>query len=172
MAETNEQESQTEEQEQQSPEKKQFMATYVYTKDVSFETPNSPRIFIDYEGEWKPDIETSMGNRVVRFGEDTHEVTLTITLTAKIHGKTAYLAEVHQAGLFKIRGYSKAELGELLGSYCPNLLFPFAREVIANLVVKGGFRQLLLGPVNFDTLYHDHLKEMYEKGQASSELDS
>lgn len=172
MAEPNEQQPQANEQEQQSSQQKQFVATYVYTKDVSFETPNSPQIFLENSGQWNPDIETGLSNRVVKVGEDTHEVTLTITVTAKHGDKTVYLAEVHQAGLFTIKGYSKTELSELLGSYCPNVLFPFAREVIANLVVKGGFRQILLGPVNFEALYHEHLKDMYEKQQSPSELDS
>lgn len=174
MAESNDnpQQPQTTEENPQAPPQKQFVATHVYTKDVSFEMPDIPPMFIDDNEQWEPKIESSLGNRVIRFNEGLHEVTLTVTVTAKLKDKTAYLAEVHQAGLFKIQGFTQAEVGELLGNHCPNLLFPFAREVIANLVVKGGFPPLLLRPVNFNAIYQDRLKELKEQQQSRSEADS
>ena len=86
-------------------------------------------------------------------------MSLTITVTVKISESTAYLVEVNQAGIFSIAGFSEQELGPMLGSFCPNILFPYAREVVSDLVNKGGFPQLILAPVNFDALYVQHLQQ-------------
>lgn len=137
---------QTSEQGQQA----QFVIQKIYVKDLSFETPNSPRIFTQ---EWKPELNLQLSNENQRVAENIHEVVLSLTVTAKLGDQTAFLAEVHQAGIFMLNGYSDENLGSLLGSYCPNILFPFAREVVADLVTKGGFPPLLLAPVNFDALY-------------------
>lgn len=147
---------------------KRFAIRKIYIKDVSFETPNSPQILT--AEKWAPDVEISLGNRAITLGDNLHEVTLTVTVTAKLEDKTAYLVEVQQAGLFQATGYEPGELHELLGSYCPGLLFPFIREMVANLVVKGGFPQLLLAPVNFDALYAQHLQGLQQRdNQAQAE---
>ena len=96
---------------------------------------------------------------------DTYEVVLSVTATTKTEDKTAFIVEVQQAGLFGVKGFPEAELGPLLGAYCPNLLFPYAREVVSDLVTKGSFPQLLLTPVNFDALYAQHLEQLKAGGQ-------
>lgn len=130
----------------------QFGIQKVYVKDTSFEAPNSPGIF--GEGQtWEPDINVNLNNSSTPMGNDMFEVTLTLTVTAKLGDKTAFLAEVQQAGIFGIRGAPEDQMGPILGSYCPNILFPFARQAIANLVAQGGFPALLLSPINFEALY-------------------
>ncbi|MFW5427131.1 MAG: protein-export chaperone SecB [Methylophagaceae bacterium] len=133
-----------------------FVIQKIYTKDISFETPNSPEIFRD---EWKPQLDLQLGNEYTRIDDDNHEITLTVTVTAKVEDKVAFLAEVKQAGIFSLTGYSDQEMGPLVGSYCPNTLFPFAREVISDIVLKGGFPQLVLAPVNFDALYMNQIEQ-------------
>jgi preprotein translocase subunit SecB len=133
------------------PETQQhFEIQRVYLKDVSFEAPNSPHMFVQ---EWTPETKLQLSTTFVRLGENMHEVALSVTVTTTVGEKTAYLAEVKQAGAFAIRGFADAQLNQLLGSYCPNVLFPFAREAIAELITKGGYPQLLLAPINFDAVY-------------------
>ncbi|MBF0263707.1 MAG: protein-export chaperone SecB [Gammaproteobacteria bacterium] len=135
----------------------QFAIQKIYIKDVSFETPNSPQIFTEKK---QPEINVDLNTSVNVLNEgDIYEVVLRITVTAKIDENTAFLAEVHQAGIFNITGFEKPNLDAMLGSYCPNLLFPFAREAISDLVTKGGFPQLLLQPVNFDAMYAQHIQQ-------------
>ncbi|NQY27274.1 MAG: protein-export chaperone SecB [Piscirickettsiaceae bacterium] len=142
-----------------------FVIQKIYTKDISFETPNSPEIFRE---EWKPELDLQLGNEYVRIDDDNHEITLTVTVTAKVDDKVAFLVEVKQAGVFSLTGYSDQEMGPLVGSYCPNTLFPFAREVISDVVLKGGFPQLVLAPVNFDALYMNQI-EQGKKAAAAKE---
>ena len=133
-----------------------FVIQKIYTKDISFETPNTPDIFRE---EWKPELDLQLGNEYARIDDDNHEITLTVTVTAKVGDKVAFLVEVKQAGVFSLTGYSDQEMGPLVGSYCPNTLFPFAREVISDIVLKGGFPQLVLAPVNFDALYMNQIEQ-------------
>ena len=133
-----------------------FVIQKIYTKDISFETPNSPAIFRE---EWKPELDLQLGNEYARIDDDNHEITLTVTVTAKVGDNVAFLVEVKQAGVFSLTGYSDQEMGPLVGSYCPNTLFPFAREVISDIVLKGGFPQLVLAPVNFDALYMNQIEQ-------------
>jgi preprotein translocase subunit SecB len=135
---------------------KQFAIQKIYTKDISFETPNAPGIFTQ---KWEPALEFNLGTQVAPLENSVFEVSLTITVTVKISESTAYLVEVNQAGIFSIAGFSEQELGPMLGSFCPNILFPYAREVVSDLVNKGGFPQLILAPVNFDALYVQHLQQ-------------
>jgi len=134
----------TEQQEQQ------FIIQRIYIKDVSFEAPNSPGIFTQ---EWNPDTNLDLNTQVNTLADDNHEVELSITITVKSNDKTAFLVEVTQAGVFFITGYNPEQLNHLLAAYCPNILFPYAREVIASLVSKGSFPELHLSPINFDALY-------------------
>ena len=133
-----------------------FIIQKIYTKDVSFESPNSPEIFRE---EWKPKLDLQLGNEYKRIDEDNHEIILSVTVTAKVGDKTAFLVEVKQAGIFTLTGYSNEEMGPLVGSYCPNTLFPFVREVVSDVVTKGGFPQLVLSPVNFDAMYAHQLEQ-------------
>lgn len=128
----------------------------VYLKDVSLETPNSPQIFS--ERQWQPAVNLQINSASAVLSENVHEVVLKLTVTAKLGDKTAYLVEIQQAGVFLLGGFPKEKLGPVLGAFCPNILFPFAREAIASLVSKGGFPPLLLNPVNFDALYLQHLQ--------------
>ena len=127
----------------------------IYLKDCSFETPNSPRIF---SKEWEPEVSLELRNTAKKLSQDMHEVVLSLTVTAKLAEKTAYLVEVQQAGIFLIQGFNEADLNAMVGSYCPNLLFPYAREAVSNFVSKGGFPSFYLAPVNFDALYTQHVE--------------
>ena len=138
---------------------RQFSIQRIYTKDVSFETPNTPEIFMQ---EWKPQINVNLNNAVKDLGEGNIEVSLTTTVTATLGDKTAFLAEVTQAGIFLARGIPEEEMGPLLGIYCPNVLFPYVREVISDLITRGSFPQFLLAPVNFEALYAQQMQQKAE----------
>ncbi|OUR65657.1 protein-export chaperone SecB [Methylophaga sp. 42_25_T18] len=142
-----------------------FVIQKIYTKDVSFESPNSPDIFRE---EWKPKLDLQLGNEYRRIDEDNHEIILSVTVTAKVGDKTAFLVEVKQAGIFSLTGYSDEEMGPLIGSYCPNTLFPFVREVVSDVVTKGGFPQLVLSPVNFDAMYMHQKEQAIAQAQAQA----
>ena len=143
-----------------------FVIQKIYTKDVSFESPNSPDIFRE---EWKPKLDLQLGNEYRRIDEDNHEIILSVTVTAKVGDKTAFLVEVKQAGIFSLTGYSDEEMGPLVGSYCPNTLFPFVREVVSDVVTKGGFPQLVLSPVNFDAMYMHQMEQAKAQAAAAAE---
>jgi preprotein translocase subunit SecB len=135
---------------------KQFVIQKIYIKDVSFETPNSPVIFTQ---KWEPKVEFNLASNAQALEDGLYEVSLTVTVTVKLEDKTAYLVEATQAGVFTIMGFEEQELSPMIGSYCPTILFPFAREAVSDLVVKGGFPPMLLAPVNFDALYMQHLQQ-------------
>lgn len=123
----------------------------VYLKDCSYESPNGPRL-PNNQG-WEPKFQLNMNTGAEEIGPDVREVLLTITLEAKQGDATLYLVEVKQAGVFSISGASTDDLKRLIGSFCPSVLFPYAREVISDLIVKGGFPNFLLPLVNFDALF-------------------
>jgi preprotein translocase subunit SecB len=129
----------------------QFSIQKLYLKDVSFESPNVPAVFAD--GDWQPEVNIQLNSSNKSIGQDTFEVDLKITVTAKQQKKTAFLVELTQSGIFTIAGFDQDNLRGMLGAFCPETLFPFAREAIAELVSKGGFPPLLLAPVNFNALY-------------------
>ena len=141
--------------EEQVATEKQFSIQKIYTKDMSFETPNSPQIFTE---QWEPSVDFNLGSNVQPLENGLYEVALAVTITVKSGEKIAYLVEVNQAGIFTLAGFSDEEMGPMVGSFCPNILFPYAREAITDLVTKGGFPQLLLAPVNFDALYAQHIQ--------------
>lgn len=143
--------------ENEQQNERQFVVHRIYTKDLSYEAPNAPDIF---RQEWQPKHELNLNTKVDKLGDDTFEVVLSVTTTTKIGDKTAMIVEVHLAGLFGIQGFPDDELAQLLGAYCPNLLFPYVREVVSDLVTKGSFPQLVLQPVNFDALFAQHQKQM------------
>lgn len=134
----------------------------IYLKDVSFEAPNSPEIF---KTQFQPEIQMNLNIETHLLEENVYEVVLSVTVTAKAGEKSAFLVELQQAGVFTLRGFSDENLGPMLGIYCPNVLFPYARESVAGLVSKGGFPQLLLEPVNFEALYSQHLQEQQDSAQ-------
>jgi preprotein translocase subunit SecB len=143
----------------------QFSIQKIYVKDISFETPNSPDTF---RMEWRPDVDIQLQNEAKVIEADLIEVVLRITVTANIGDKAAFLVEVNQAGIFHIKGPSKQEMEPILGSYCPSILFPYARELISDLVTRGGFPQFLLAPVNFDALLAKHLQEQQARGEGQA----
>ncbi len=147
----------------EAQQEQQFIIQRIYIKDVSFEAPNSPSVFTQ---EWNPDTNLDLNTQVNPLAGDNHEVELSITITVKSNDKVAFLVEVTQAGVFFITGYAPEQLNHLLAAYCPNILFPYAREVIASLVSKGSFPELHLSPINFDALYARRLQEEQAKLQA------
>jgi preprotein translocase subunit SecB len=131
----------------------------IYIKDASFEAPNGPNLQVT---EWNPQFGMNMNTSASLVAENMHEVVLSITLEAKVGDKVAYLAEVKQAGLFMIRGFEVEDLRRILGSFCPNTLFPYVR---ADLVAKGGFPPFLLPPVNFDQLFAQSMEAAARQAQ-------
>ena len=144
-----------------------FEIKKLYIKDASFESPNAPVIFTD--GEWKPEVNIQLKGSNSIIEQDIYEVVLTITITVKQNDKTAFLVEIQQAGIFVIRGYPEVALKNLLGAFCLETLFPFAREAISSIVRNGGFPQLLLSPVNFTALYQQQL-ETEQAAQSGQEV--
>ncbi|HSG58639.1 MAG TPA: protein-export chaperone SecB [Woeseiaceae bacterium] len=125
--------------------------TKIYIKDMSFESPQTPNIFRG--GEWKPQTNLNLRSSHTAMENDHHEVVLTITIEAKAEDKTLFLCELAQAGIFEIAGYEQEEFNAITGSFCPNILFPYAREAIAGAIQKGGFPEFVLQPINFDAVY-------------------
>jgi preprotein translocase subunit SecB len=146
---------------QQATENRAFSIRKIYTRDISFENPNAPQIFS--EEKWTPEVSINLTNQVAKVADNLHEVALGVTVTAKIGDKTAYLVEVQQAGEFQTTGFEGKELRELLGVYCPGLLFPYLREAVSTLTARGGFPPLHLAPVNFEALYVQHMKNLQEQ---------
>lgn len=128
----------------------QFSIEKIYVKDLSFETPNSPQIF---QKKWEPMVNLDLANSASSLSDEFYEVVLSITVTVSFEKDTVYLVEVQQGGIFNIQNVPKDILNRMLNTVCPNILFPYAREVISDLVTKGGFPQLILAPVNFEAIY-------------------
>jgi preprotein translocase subunit SecB len=129
---------------------RQFAIQRIYTKDISFESPNAPQVFIS---EWEPKINVDLSTEIQALSEDTIQVVLTVNVVAKHEDKTAFLVEVQQAGIFLAKGFSEEELGPLMGIGAPNALYPYAREVVSDLITRGSFPQFTLQPVNFEQMY-------------------
>ena len=141
----------------------QFSLQRIYVRDLSFEAPKSPEIF---RQEWTPSVELDLNTRQKPLEGDFHEVVLTLSVTVKTAGEVAFIAEVQQAGIFLISGLDAAAMSHTLGAFCPNILFPYAREALDNLVTRGSFPALMLAPVNFDALYAQELGRMQTAGNA------
>lgn len=137
----------------------------IYIKDASFEAPSGPNI---QAAEWNPQFGLNMGTTGATLGPDIHEVVLTITLEAKLADKAAYLVEVKQAGVFTIRGYSIEDSRRIIGSFCPGVLFPYARQAVSDLILRGGFPQFLLPPVNFDALFQQSMEQAQAQAAAQT----
>ncbi len=147
----------------EAAQQSRFNVQKVFLKDVSFESPGAPGIFAE-RGE--PELKMNLQQRVQAVSEGQYEVVLTVTVTCKLGDKTAYLAEVQQAGIFGLENFEQEQLQATLGAYCPTILFPYARQQISELVSHGGFQPLLLQPVNFDQLYADQVRKRFEQAQA------
>ncbi|PAJ75847.1 protein-export chaperone SecB [Pseudoalteromonas sp. NBT06-2] len=140
----------------QEQQTQQFSIQRIFTKDVSFETPNSPAIF---QKEWTPEVKLDLDTRSNKLDEGVFEVVLSLTVTASLGEETAFLCEVQQAGIFAIAELEESQMAHMLGAFCPNVLFPYARETVANLVNRGTFPQLNLAPVNFDALFGQYVQQ-------------
>jgi preprotein translocase subunit SecB len=134
----------------------QFGLQKIYVKDISFEIPNAPMVF---QEEWEPSVNMDIANSATKVADNIFEAVLSVTVTVTSDDKTMYLIEAQQAGIFHIAGMPDEVINRMLATTCPNILFPFSREIIADLVTRGGFPQLLLAPVNFDGLYAQKLQE-------------
>jgi preprotein translocase subunit SecB len=146
----------------------EFTIQRIYVKDLSFEAPGVPGLF---QQEWKPDLNMQLQTNTAQLANDTHEVVLKVTVTVKSGDKTAFLIEVAQAGIFTLAKFPEDQLRVVLGTVCPNILFPYAREVITDMASRGTFPPLYLAPVNFDALYAQHMEQQKngeEQKQGSS----
>jgi preprotein translocase subunit SecB len=138
----------------------EFGLQRIYVKDLSFEAPHAPQVFTE---NWQPHVNLGLNTQVTAVGNDHIEVVLVVTVTVKSGDKTAYHAEVQQAGLFLARDVPEQDRGPLVGIVCPNILFPYAREVVSDLVSRGSFPQMLLAPVNFEGLYVQRMAQLREQ---------
>ena len=132
-----------------------FNIQRLYVTNASFEAPGALDAF---RNEWKPEVKLDINTQSTKLEDNMFEVVLTVTATTTIDKKAIFLAEVHQAGIFSVGGFDDKQMGHMLGSFCPNILFPYAREAISDLVNRGGFPPLYLAPINFDALYAQHLE--------------
>lgn len=142
----------------------QLSINRIYLKDASFEAPGSPQVFAE---QGQPQLQLNLSQKVATIADNTYEVLLTVTVTCTLNDKTAYLAEVQQAGLFGALGFDPKGLESVLSTYCPSALFPYARQAVSEMVTAGGFPPLFLQPINFDQLYADQLRR--REGEAGAE---
>lgn len=131
----------------------------VYLKDASFEVPGAPQIF---QEQGQPQIQLNLTQQVGNLTENVYEVVLTVTVTCKVADKTAYLAEVQQAGVFGVSGFDNSNRDVILATYCPNVLFPYARQAVSDMIQNGGFPPFLLQPINFEQLYAEQARRQAE----------
>ena len=134
----------------------QFTIEKIYLKDLSLEVPNSPQVFLERDA---PKVDIQLGTRATPLEEGHYEVVLTVTATAKLADKTVFLVEAQQAGIFQIRNLPQESLEPVLSVTCPNILFPYARETVSDAIVRAGFPQFLLAPVNFELLYQQRMQQ-------------
>lgn len=140
-----------------------FSIEKIYVKDLSIEVPNAPQIFLEREA---PEIEVQLGSGATVLGEGNYEVALTVTVTAKQGEKVFFLVEVVEAGIFRIEGVPEEELEPVLAIACPNILFPYVREVISEAVNRAGFPPVNLAPMNFEALYQQRVMERAQESGA------
>jgi preprotein translocase subunit SecB len=164
MAEEQNQVAGTQEPKQQA----QFQLQKLYVKDVSFELPNAPQIF---QEDGQVEIKMNLSQKVEPLAESVQEVVLTVTVTASLGDKTAYLVEVQQAGIFSISGLNEQSAHAVVNTLCPHTLFPYARRVISDLVADGGFPPLVLQPINFDQIYAQRMQEAQAQAQSAGDME-
>ena len=152
---------------QQNQPQQQFAMQRIYSKDVSFESPATPSVFTK---QWQPKINVDLNTKSNKIDDKgNYEVVLTITITAKVDDETAFLVEIQQAGIFLVSGFNDGDLARVLGTAAPTILFPYAREAIDALCIKGGFPPVMLAPVNFDALYQQALAQQAQNSPAEGE---
>ena len=155
---------------EQKAAEKQLAIQKIYIKDFSFESPHTPQVFA--KTDWSPKTDLNLRSTHSAGADSNHEVVLTISIEAKEGDQTMFLVELHQAGIFHISGYTDDEFKALVGSFCPNILFPYAREAIASIISKGGFPEFVLQPINFDALYAQGLAQAQAQAQARAETET
>jgi len=136
----------------------------IYVKDLSLEIPNAPQIFLQREA---PQVGIELSNSARKLEDGLFDVSITVTVTSKIEDKTVFLVEVAQAGIFQARNIPEENLEGLLAVTCPNILFPYAREAVSDLVVRAGFPPVLLNPINFEALYLQQKQQQQQQQQAA-----
>ena len=139
-----------------APQQASFQIEKLYVKDLSLEVPNAPQVFMQVEN---PQLEIQVRNEGAQFAEGLFEVTVTVTVTARVGEKTVFLAEAAQAGIFSVRGIPPEDLDPLLGIGCPTILYPYAREAISDLVTRAGFPAVVLAPVSFEQIYMERRQQ-------------
>lgn len=144
-----------------APEQK-FAIQRVYLKDLSFETPQGPGAF---QKQWQPKVNQDLSTKSAKIEEGLFEVALRLTITVSDGDETIYLVEVEQAGLFAIEGFDDQQLPRIINTTCPNMLFPYAREAIDSVLVKGSFPALMIPPINFDALFASAMQQAAAKAQ-------
>ncbi|MCB1644940.1 MAG: protein-export chaperone SecB [Pseudomonadales bacterium] len=151
-----------------APSETQFALQRIYIKDLSFESPRSPDAF---GGQWKPRVNLELNTRHQALNDDNYEVVLRLTVTVRNEAdEVVYLCEVHQAGIFLARGFDADQLNRTLGAFCPNVLFPYAREAIDSLALKGSFPPLMLAPVNFEAIYEQSRQQQMAQQQQGNPI--
>ena len=150
---------------QEQPTGPQFALQRIYLKDSSFESPGSPGVF---QGQWTPKINFDIKSKHEKLQDDFFEVVLVLTVEAQVDEKAAFLVEVHQAGLFAAKGFDESQLENMLATVCPTILFPYAREAIDSLVLKGSYPALALAPINFDAIYAQQKQAQAAEGTETS----
>ena len=155
----------------EQPQGPQFALQRIYLKDSSFESPRSPQIF---QVQWNPKINFDIKTRNTKLQDDVYEVVLSLTAEAQLEEQVAFVVEVHQAGIFTLKDFADDHLEHVLATVCPSILFPYAREAIDNLVVKGSFPALMLSPINFEALYAQKKQQNAQQaaGESSEAGDS
>lgn len=149
--------------------KPHFGLQRIYLKDMSFESPMAPLVF---QEKWAPQVKMDVNTEAKKIQDNIYEVVLSITVTVSSNDKTIYLAEVQQAGVFSISGLEEAPLRHTIGAFCPNMLFPYARETIDNLATRGGFPALHLAPINFDAVFAEAMKNGQKPKEGEGEGDA
>lgn len=142
-----------------------FSVEKLYLKDASFEAPNAPHVFNE---QGQPDLQMKLNQQVTRLADTAFEVVLGVTLTCTLSGKSVYLAEVQQAGVFGLSGFEEQMLDAMLGIQCPSVLYPYASAALASLVQGGGFPPFPLQPLNFEALYAESLRQRAEQMQGQN----
>lgn len=153
------------EQNVETPEGMQLAIQTIYAKDISFESPNSPEIFLE---QYKPEINVNLNNRVKDLENDSYEVELQVTVSSKVGEKTAYIAEVKYGGVFGIKGLEDEVRARLLRTFCCEQLFPYVREAISEAISRGGFPRFLLQPINFNALYEQARQQAAQQEEANA----
>lgn len=169
MAEQDQKVESNNEQQVESPEGIQIGVQTIYAKDVSFEAPNSPEIFLE---QFKPSIDVNLNNRAKELGNDSYETELQVTVTAKMDDKTIYIAEVKYGGVFAIKGVDDATKNRLLRTFCCDQLLPYVREAVSEIIARGGFPRFILQPINFNALFDQAMQKAQQQQSEQGEANA